>query len=1067
MVQLRRINLSRARSLAKGSQLNIDWNAINDALLEMSLYRPPSTGLSSLIEQGLLERGWNPSLPAVSPITTDSNLTKGQKQVKTLVERLQKSGQEVPKPEDAGHHGIVGWLLNALGAPGGAVTTLIDDLINRDGQVHPIQSLVQGFTGKNRKTGSDILKDLGVKNKVVQGVGGFGLDLLLDPTTYLGIGAVRHVGTEAVRNVAREALQNAGKKFTENELDDIIRKAADPTKRFEYKTPDERIAIVARALGRPAEKIVPSSNTLNTINRADNAVTTPKMQLDLSTLQKESPQLPTYRLLEAQPNLPKQYNLNVGIPFTNISKSIADITPLINRARKTVSQLPESSNSILRSVGRLGQRISRASSHLFRQYPLPSSVANLFKQRDYRINAEYREALQRAEKIDKDLGGGYTQVPELHKAVAYLLDDPKTGEKMLEGLSSEARKKVFDVYHEASVIFDRIAREEKELGILDSNKVRQFYFAHLIKGDPDAVRAAQQQLVARKASRLQMSSRFQQERSLDTLKELQEFVDDFNARYQGEGKIEINLDIGQVVATRKLTSEVLKENHKLVDRLKHLGDEYVRPVGKETAFDPNFEQVPDIKGLEGYAVQKDVAEFLKEWNEVTNPGGVNGIVRVIGAFNRLWKASVTTTPTHYVNNIIGAVWNNWLMGVRNPLDYQKAFQLMTIGKGRSFEPNMNALRNVTIQLPSGEVMDGRIIIALARQFNVIRAGSEVDFLDRSLQRVGQASKLRKYASAPQDLDEYLDDTARLAGFINQLEKTGDPYSAALEVKKYLFDYNELSKTEKKLFSNIVPFYAWLRKNIPLQLISLIRKPGMYTGAAHLQEEMANATGLNIEDLPGYVANALTIPLFRRDNGNVVFTSPYALPANDMFEFLGALENPEEFGKYIMNQLAPWYRMVPEMAANEDFFTGAPIDKAAADTGTTPSAQAVLSHMFQQTGLPYRIAQLFQSDTDENGKPKQHVTKSNLIGLVDYNPEYFQRNVLPYQYGGQLRRYIQDLTKEGQTVYSKTELDQAEKTGLTPEQVRIIRSLLDQAGQRKTQKNILAMYRQLQQQGQLP
>jgi len=57
----------------------------------------------------------------------------------------------------------------------------------------------------------------------------------------------------------------------------------------------------------------------------------------------------------------------------------------------------------------------------------------------------------------------------------------------------------------------------------------------------------------------------------------------------------------------------------------------------------------------------------------------------------------------------------------------------------------------------------------------------------------------------------------------------------------------------------------------------------------------------------------------------------------------------------------------------------------------------------------------------------------------------------------LRRRVQDLTEQGKTVYSTVELDQSQKLGIPPSKIRILRSILDQNGQRKTQNNLRSLY----------
>jgi hypothetical protein len=48
-----------------------------------------------------------------------------------------------------------------------------------------LRAAKRGIQNKDRTTFSDVLKHAGVKNKTVRGVAGFGLDVALDPTTYV------------------------------------------------------------------------------------------------------------------------------------------------------------------------------------------------------------------------------------------------------------------------------------------------------------------------------------------------------------------------------------------------------------------------------------------------------------------------------------------------------------------------------------------------------------------------------------------------------------------------------------------------------------------------------------------------------------------------------------------------------------------------------------------------------------------------------------------------------------------------------------------------------------------
>jgi len=56
-----------------------------------------------------------------------------------------------------------------------------------------------------------------------------------------------------------------------------------------------------------------------------------------------------------------------------------------------------------------------------------------------------------------------------------------------------------------------------------------------------------------------------------------------------------------------------------------------------------------------------------------------------------------------------------------------------------------------------------------------------------------------------------------------------------KVWKYHFDYQELTGTERDVFRRGMPFYTWLRKNIPLQLERLMNAPKKYRDIEKLKQ----------------------------------------------------------------------------------------------------------------------------------------------------------------------------------------------------------------------------------------
>lgn len=74
---------------------------------------------------------------------------------------------------------------------------------------------------------------------------------------------------------------------------------------------------------------------------------------------------------------------------------------------------------------------------------------------------------------------------------------------------------------------------------------------------------------------------------------------------------------------------------------------------------------------------------------------------------------------------------------------------------------------------------------------------------------------------------FLEDNAKLTHFITKMRQGASPEEAMWSVKKYLFDYADLTTFERDVMKQVIPFYTWMRKNIPLQFQAIMNNPGRY------------------------------------------------------------------------------------------------------------------------------------------------------------------------------------------------------------------------------------------------
>lgn len=153
-----------------------------------------------------------------------------------------------------------------------------------------------------------------------------------------------------------------------------------------------------------------------------------------------------------------------------------------------------------------------------------------------------------------------------------------------------------------------------------------------------------------------------------------------------------------------------------------------------------------------------------------------------------------------------------------------------------------------------------------------------DGLDRLQHALGPHSTMMK---ANRAMGRVVENQARLAHFMDRLIKGASPDEAALSVKKWLFDYNELAPFEKEVLKRVAPFYTWSRKNIPLMFHALMTDPGRMAKVPKAINAIESLTpeweGLTTPDYFSEI-NAVRLPLLT--NGKPTYINPN-LPFSDL------------------------------------------------------------------------------------------------------------------------------------------------------------------------------------------
>lgn len=113
-----------------------------------------------------------------------------------------------------------------------------------------------------------------------------------------------------------------------------------------------------------------------------------------------------------------------------------------------------------------------------------------------------------------------------------------------------------------------------------------------------------------------------------------------------------------------------------------------------------------------------------------------------------------------------------------------------------------------------------------------------------------ASRLAHPIDTIRDISQYREDAVRLALYLGR-RKAGDTADeAARFTNRHLFDYGDLTQFERSVLRRVLPFYTFSARNFPQQVRALIERPGKYATLEKVREEALKASSIQ----PGYEEN---------------------------------------------------------------------------------------------------------------------------------------------------------------------------------------------------------------------
>lgn len=1051
--------------------------------------------------------------------------------------RIADAGQPIPEPEDNLNPLLK--VLDYLDRPGNAIRNALQDtFITKENSF--LQGLAEGFTGKEKVYGSDLLEQLGLENKAGKFIGGLALDIALDPLTWLG-GA----GAKALASGFRNIGLNSAAEIAEKGL---LRTALNPISEFNkgliyaglregagYAPVEDIGKGLAGYLGRKIGSLPVgdrnigelkniTSDTIGQLFRPRHVATNYNPYGIEARSYEEGK-----KILEEGVNLLADTNFKV---MEQGRRNIEAIAPVLSKVDDRMSQ--DIIKYIDAPITKLREKFSI-------EKKLPSNKRKYGIRAFAKVNSLLTKPVAFQDEFRKEL----TTLQELaQKPISSLTQDEikklkslpvyEKANKLFNDIKQEIEQELLSIkaadpeyYQKLTETMNFLNERNAYLATVEGltrSEILPNYLYHMFEGSPrdinrffqrnahlsrmlsPNIKAHKKRILATFDDLERVANSYKNTNKKIILDELKRvlpeeqykrlFPDDTDlknisldyvkevARNNGidlrtlelEPEVNVVKDVFRLQVARELDSARNVVRTQLIKDLEENGllkiyldesqaqreivnlrakfaegkitreelEEGIEEIrGRMKDFDAVLEHkwVPtdSIPGLpKGYAIHPELERAIRRLDTVlSNDTELQGLLRVWNSVQNAWKSTVTgMRPGWYINNLFGNVFNSYLGGLKNPNRYYYATQLQT---GKNID---DVLKSMGIDMTSEEVMQSFRDLGL-EGFGQMYGDISRTAKDIAREARGEVSTISKVTGLGRKLGDWMETNAKLALYLDQLAKGASPVDAARHVKKYLFDYTDLTKFERGL-KYVMPFYTFTRKNLPLQLKTLIDRPDKYLAISRAQEETYSAFDVpdeNIEAMPEWLRSRAFATPFEN-----IFATPL-LPLDTLQDF----GTPTQAVETLVNMISPLLKVPVELAKNRSFFTDQPIERYAGETSNLLGLEvpAKLAYALEQLGSVRelnRATEEFITGKDYKGVTGAIPVADNqllqgLSGMFTlplartYNPELAQL-YSAYDYNALLEDLITALKAQGIPVRTVTEIRQDNKIPLLTSPIRL-------------------------------
>ena len=341
--------------------------------------------------------------------------------------------------------------------------------------------------------------------------------------------------------------------------------------------------------------------------------------------------------------------------------------------------------------------------------------------------------------------------------------------------------------------------------------------------------------------------------ALDKLDKVENYKKVKGGQTYEQAKNELFSSLPQRAFARELKEQVKQGNVKLVYPKGESADITVNAL-KDESLQKNLKETMWSKKAEQYNGAIDYTELTWEDFEKINMSTKNvpvyaidsvtydayqkamteqftkdkdNFLKVYDKFTNVWKKMATTSVGFHVRNAFGNAFQMYLdvgaealnpkwLQIANEVGKDSAEVLFKSVDGVEYTGKM--VNDLFKQVGLDDVTQ------LSTEFNKARKGNiTIDELINGVTKP-KSNPIEAIFNTSQKVGDNIEKLAKRQQFSILLERGYSPLEAKQHVDKFLFDYSDLTDFETDFMKRIIPFYTFTKKNMELQIDTLLHNP---------------------------------------------------------------------------------------------------------------------------------------------------------------------------------------------------------------------------------------------------